>query len=338
MNKIVMILSLLYVCNVNANNWVEKQWGLSTVNWELYSPRNEVIVAVIDTGIDVNHVGLKDSLWVNDKEIPNNGVDDDKNGFIDDIHGWDFVSNNNTVDDNHGHGTHVAGIIGAKQNNGVGIFGIAPNVKIMVLKYFDPRKPGNNLANTIKAINYAIDNGADIINYSGGGLEYSRPEYNAIKRARDKGIIYVAAAGNERCNSDFNKYYPADYELDNIISVTAVNPQKRVLSSANYGVLTVDIAAPGENIYSTLPGNYYGHMTGTSQATPYVTGTIALIKGMYGDVGNTEIRQAILMSGNKLDQLSGKTINGRLLDVNKAIEYIRMIRLIKTYDKTKSIS
>ena len=312
---------------------ISQAWGLKKADaaraWTLTKGSRNVVVAVIDTGLDINHEDLKGNLWVNpgesgqdslgrDKRL--NGIDDDKNGFIDDIHGWNFVANNAKLADNHGHGTHIAGILGAEANNGKGIVGIAPEVSIMVLKYFDPQSPGSdNLKNTIKSIYYAANNGAQIINYSGGGLEYSQEEHDAVAYARKKGILFVAAAGNERANSDKIPYYPADYGLDNIISVTAFNPSQEVLSSSNWGVDSVDIAAPGQNILSTLPGNSYGFMTGTSQATAFVTGAASLVMSHKTSFKYNDVKKYILASGDALSSLADKTKTSRKLNLYKAL-------------------
>ncbi|MCB0377675.1 MAG: S8 family serine peptidase [Bdellovibrionales bacterium] len=311
---------------------MHKKWGLAKTDaldaWQLTTGSREIIVAVVDTGIDIEHPDLKNNLWVNpgesgkDKHGRNkatNGVDDDGNGFIDDVHGWNFVHSNNYLKDNHGHGTHIAGIVGAEGGNNYGVTGVAPKVSLMILKYFDPQSPGNNLVNTIKAFDYAIKMNAHIINYSGGGMEFSQPEFRAVQRAEQKGILFVAAAGNERSNSDYKKYYPADYDLDNIISVTAINPTLRVLSSSNYGVKTVDIAAPGENIYSTLPGGTFGTMTGTSQATAFVSGVAALLMAHNRDFDAKAVKKYILRTGDNLEWLKSKTNTSKKLNIFRSL-------------------
>jgi len=311
---------------------ISKNWGLKVSDAlkarGITEGSKKVIVAVIDTGIDANHTDLKNNLWTNPGETgldakgvdkSANGIDDDKNGFIDDVHGWNFVNNSNRIDDNHGHGTHIAGIIGAEGGNNFGITGIASKVSLMVLKYYDPRYPSNNLDNTIKALKYATAMNAQIINYSGGGLDYSQPEYEAIRTARSKGILMIAAAGNEHSNSDQRKYYPANYDLDNIISVTAINPQLQVLSSSNYGVQTVDIAAPGEDIYSTLPGNVFGTLTGTSQATAFVTGLAVLVKANNSEFNYSSVKNYILKTGDDYPWLRSKTGTSKKLNIYKAL-------------------
>lgn len=312
---------------------IAQAWGLKKSDaaraWNLTKGSREIIVAVIDTGLDIKHEDIHQNVWKNPGETgvdakgkskENNKVDDDKNGFVDDVHGWNFVSNNNNLSDNHGHGTHITGIIAAGANNNKGIVGIAPEVSIMTLKYFDPLSPGtDNLRNTVKSIQYAVKMGAHIINYSGGGLEFSQEEFQAVSEARKKGILFVAAAGNERSNSDKIPYYPADYDLDNIISVTAFNPSQEVLSSSNWGVETVHIAAPGQNVISTLPGNSYGFMTGTSQATAFVTGGAALIMSHKVGFKYDDTKKYILSTGDALASLQDKTKTSRKLNLYKAL-------------------
>lgn len=313
---------------------IKQAWGLKKSDaaraWSVTQGSADTIIAVIDTGIDEFHEDLKTNLWTNPGESgkddkgrdkASNGIDDDGNGFVDDVHGWNFVSNNNQLEDNHGHGTHIAGIIGAEAGNKKGISGISPKVGLMILKYFDPKVPNtDNLKNTIASIKYAVKMGAHVINYSGGGTDYSQDEHDAVAEAEKKGILFVAAAGNERSNSDQHHYYPADYNLKNIISVTAIDPTTEVLSSSNYGVNTVDIAAPGQNILSCLPHNSYGLMTGTSQATAFVSGAAALVishKGQYFNAA--EIKKYILATGDTANSLITKTRTSRQLNLFKSL-------------------
>ena len=315
---------------------MNQKWGLSQMEtqkaWAISQGSKKIKIAVIDTGVDVHHEDLKDNIWTNPGETgldskgknkATNGIDDDGNGFVDDIHGWNFVNNNTNLTDNHGHGTHISGIIGALGGNGKGVSGISPLVSLMVLKYYDPSAQGkNNLKNTIKSIHYAIDNGAHIINYSGGGLEFSLEEKKAIEKARTRGILVVAAAGNEYSNSDIKKYYPADYNLDNIISVTAVNHKTEVLPSSNFGISTVDIGAPGKNIYSTFTKNRYGTMTGTSQATAFVSGVAALILAHHTDYRPYQIAKYLKNTGDIVEPLKGKTRFKRRLNSYRALSII----------------
>jgi subtilisin family serine protease len=280
--------------------------------WLLNQGSKDIVVAVIDTGAETLHPSLQENLWTNPgetglddlgKDKSKNGVDDDGNGFIDDIHGWNFADNNNDLSDLHGHGTHVAGIIQS----------IAPKINLMILKYYDPKSNGeDNLANTVKAIRYATQMGARIINYSGGGTTKYPAEEDAIRQAQQQGILFVAAAGNEKSNSDIFGFYPADYGLSNIISVTAIDENHRVLPSSNYGRHSVDIAAPGKNIVSSLPGGKFGRMTGTSQATAFVSGTAALLmaedNAKFLDKGDPKrLILQLTRSGNNNEFLIGKT-------------------------------
>lgn len=318
-----------------ADPLLSQKWGINQTDtrkaWELHKAIGDrrIVVAIIDTGADINHPDLTNNLWVNPGETgidangrnkATNGVDDDGNDFIDDVHGWNFVSGNNDLKDNHGHGTHIAGIVGAEGGNNIGISGMAPRVSLMILKYFDPAAPAlNNLSNTVRAIQYAVRMNANIINYSGGGLERSTAEFNAIKEAQQKGILFVAAAGNEKSNSDVKGYFPADYDLDNIISVTAIDQKDDVLPSSNYGKTTVDIAAPGLDIISTLPNNRYGHMTGTSQATAYVTGVATLIMAKFKDFQAADVIRHITETGDYEPKLSTKTHFAKRLNTYRAL-------------------
>lgn len=247
--------------------------------------QDDIVVAIIDTGIDVNHPLIKDHLWVS----PSGG-----------LHGWNFSSNNSDIEDNHGHGTHIAGIILRK----------APSkrIKFMVLKYYDPMKTGeDNLTASIEAIKYATKMKADIINYSGGGDLKSPLEEAAIRDAQKQGIVFVAAAGNEGRNTDRVGYFPAGYRLSNIISVAATDSRQRLLASSNYGSESVDIAAPGKNVYSSLPGGKYGFMSGTSQATACVTGLVAaLMVRTEKTLSPEDIKRVLVKAATKDRQLAKK--------------------------------
>lgn len=247
--------------------------------WDVTTGDSSVVVAVIDTGVDYNHEDLKNNIWTNAGEIPNNNIDDDKNDYIDDYYGWDFCNDDNDPMDDHDHGTHVSGTIGAIGNNSTGVAGVNWNVKIMPLKCFD--ECGSNLtSSTIEAIIYSKKMGARISSNSWGGPNYSRALYEAIEDFGNSGGIFVAAAGNDGMNNDDTPNYPSNYELSNIIAVAATDRNDNLASWSNYGAASVDIAAPGVDILSTVI-NDYDLYSGTSMATPHVAGAVALISAKY---------------------------------------------------------
>lgn len=302
-----------------------KNWGLmnsvgdshihALEAWKLEEGSRDIVVAVIDTGIDPTHPDIKPNLWK------------DKNTGV---YGWDFVTNKPNPIDDHSHGTHVAGIMGAALNAKAGISGVARRVSIMAVKYYSDKNSGaENLKNSIKALNWAIDHGANVINYSGGGPEYSSEEFTALKRARDKGILLVAAAGNERQNTDLvaNYYYPCAYRLDNIICVAAINIRNEILSSSNWGKARVDVAAPGENILSTVPGGKYKHMTGTSQATAFVSGLAALMLSKDRTLKPEQIRDLVRSSADKIASLKERVYSGGKVNAHAALAALERSRV-----------
>lgn len=246
---------------------------------------SSVVIAVIDTGLDTHHKSLTENIWTNSGETgidnlgrdkSNNGLDDDDNGFVDDVHGWNFSDNNNDLSDQHGHGTHIGGIILKEFQKRRALGPSAPSARLMILKYYNPKsKDADNVLNSTKAIEYANKMQAQIINYSGGGSQQFQKEFQAIEQSNKQNILFIAAAGNNNSNTDEAKYYPANYPLSNIISVAATDHNGQLVSFSNYGPNSIDLAAPGKLIYSTLPNNSFGFMSGTSQSTAYVTGVAA---------------------------------------------------------------
>lgn len=301
-----------------------KNWGLintkarSHINaveaWKLSEGSSDVLVAVIDTGVDPNHKDLAKNIWRDPKRTDRA------------IFGWNFVNDTpNPIDDND-HGTHVSGIIGAVADLRAGVSGVAHHVSIMAVKYYADFNSGPvNLKNTVRAINYAVENGARVINYSGGGPQFSEDEYLALKKAEAKGILVVTAAGNEHQNTDLtdNYYYPAAYRLSNTISVAATDIRNQLLPSSNWGRKGVDVAAPGENIYSTLPGGRYGYMTGTSQATAFVTGTAALLLAKNPKLTPKQIKEIIMTSVDRVPALDGKIATGGRINAYSALLALR---------------
>lgn len=269
----------------------------------------QVKVAVVDTGVDYTHPELAPYMWHSNETLDQ--VDNDQNGYVDDEVGYDFTHSYRLPFDTHGHGTHIAGtIVGVVQGKITYEIGsdssavtplttCQPDVKIMALKYYDNNGLGyNNLTNTVKALEYAIENGADIINYSGGGPDPSESEKRALLKAQRLGILVVAAAGNDGRNNDRRPYFPASYEMNNIISVGASNKLGKLIASSNFG-LTVDVAAPGLMLMSTLPNGKFGTMTGTSQATSYVSGLAAVIMSLDAHSTALSVKEAILMTAIK---------------------------------------
>lgn len=276
-----------------------------------YGTSSSVVVAVIDTGVDYTHTDLASNIWTNTREIAGNGLDDDRNGYTDDIRGWNFVSDNNNPADDNGHGTHVAGTIGAVGNNGIGISGIAWSVKVMALKFMDSTGSGN-LSDAVAAIDYARVNGAKIINASWGGGGFSSALQSAITRFQNAGGIFVAAAGNEGSNNVTTASYPANYA--GVVSVAASTSTGSLASFSNFGT-NVDIVAPGQNILSTIPGNRYASYSGTSMASPHVAGALALLWGQSPALTATQL--VTLVMNNTDAVLTDRTQYGRL-NVGKA--------------------
>ncbi|MFM8926130.1 MAG: S8 family peptidase, partial [Microcystis panniformis] len=244
--------------------------------WDIQTGNPNLVIGVIDTGVDYNHPDLASNIWTNPGEIAGDGIDNDGNGYIDDIHGWDFAYNDNDPSDVHGHGTHISGTIAGKGNNGVGVTGVAWNAKIMPLKFLNDQGSGST-SNAILAINYATAKGVKLTNNSWGGGVYSQALYDAINAAGQAGALFIAAAGNDAKNTDTSPSYPASYDLPNIISVASTTRTDALSSFSNYGLTSVDLGAPGSDIYSLAPGGGYATLSGTSMASPHVTGAAALL-------------------------------------------------------------
>lgn len=283
----------------------------------------ETIVAIIDTGVDIEHEELKDSIWTNKDEIPNNGIDDDHNGYIDDIHGWNYADNNNQVyvspKDDH-HGTHCAGTIVANAENGIGVAGIAysKNIKIMVLKVFGNSTQISREETVAKAIQYAEDKGAVICNLS---LSYNVENKEVSQAMQNSKMLFIAAAGNNGYDLETFPLYPAGYEFENIISVANLTSAGKLYSKSNYGDKEVDLAAPGSYVLSTTPENTYSYMSGTSMAAPMVTGAAAMIYSHYPSITPAQVKELILRTVRPLESLKGKCVTGGMLDLGAAMQY-----------------
>ena len=282
--------------------------------WSRAIGSRDVIVAVIDTGIDYNHVDLKENMWVNIGEIPTNGVDDDGNGFVDDVYGYDFFNENGDPADDHGHGTHVAGTIGAVGNNRVGVVGVNWRVRLMALKFLGAGGFGF-YSDAIRAIQYAWMNGAKISNNSWGGYGFSQGLYDAIAAARNANHLFCASAGNDANDNDgVFPAYPASFDLDNIISVGASDHSDAMTYFSNYGKNSVDLFAPGSGIYSTGLNNTYETHDGTSMAAPHVAGTAALMLSINPDISYAVLKQMILDGADQRTNFTDYCVSGGRLN------------------------
>lgn len=299
----------------------------ATMAWETSTGSKDIKVGLIDSGIDYNHPDLKNNIWSNPGEIgldengkskAHNGIDDDNNGYVDDWHGWDFIDSDNDPMDGHSHGTHCAGIIGAEGNNQEGVVGVNWNVSMVPLKVFS--NSGYTTTEALaEAIHYSTMIGVDLTSNSWGGGAASPIIRAAIEEAQDAGIIFVAAAGNSSVDNDQEPHYPSSYEYENIISVASTDYDDKLSTFSNYGKVSVDVAAPGTDIYSTVPDGGYAYKSGTSMATPYVSGVAALIKSRYPDIHFSQLKQRVLNASTNLANLKDKVFAGRVNAMN-AIE------------------
>jgi len=290
--------------------------------WTVTTGTARTIVAVIDTGVDYNHADLARNMWRNPREIAGNNWDDDGNGFVDDIYGANFVANNGNPMDDGGHGTHVAGIIGAAGNNGVGVTGVAWTTQIMALRFMSANS-GGYTSDAVRAMDYAIANGAKILNLSWGGGTLYQPLQDAIARARNAGVIVVAAAGNNGSNNDSTTFYPASYigTYNNMVTVAATDSSDRLATYSNFGANSVTIAAPGTNIHNTLYGGGYGLKSGTSMAAPFISGSLALLWDLHPTWSYQQIIAKMKASVDPLSSLAGKTLTGGRIDLAKLLDY-----------------
>jgi len=328
------------ISNLPNDPYLKNQWSVSKTNldklWDNNTDCSDVVIAVADTGVDFTHEDLQNNINTNIKETCNNSLDDDNNGYIDDCIGWDFFYDDNDPIDGHGHGTHVAGIIGAVGNNDKGVSGVCWNAKIMPVKVLDDSGGGNE-SDVADGIIYAVDNGAKVINLS---LEanFSLPKiYSAIDYAEEQGVIVVVAAGNEGYNIDDQYIYPAAYskDFDNLISVGNSNQDDKVGTRSNYGSILVDIFAPGEDIYSTWINNRYEYETGTSMATPFITGLIAhFLSVNLGIKDPFLVKAQVIKSAEETFQLYGKTISGGRVDASKILDINYKPSIIKIFPES----
>ena len=314
--------------------------------WDVTTGSRGVVVGVVDEGLDIGHTDLRDNLWRNPGEIPNNNLDDDGNGYADDVNGWDFFHDDRTVFDNpsgasginapDSHGTHVAGIVGATGNNGQGIAGVNWQVSLMSLKVLGPDNENaapSSVLVTVRAYAYArrvreqyqTSGGAlganlRVLNNSYGGIGRSQAEQDAIAELGAAGILFVAAAGNDGESDDQSPVYPAGYDLPNLINVAWSEPGDSIAFSSNFGPRTAHLSAPGTSILSTTPGNTYAYASGTSMAAPHVSGAAALLCAARPDLSVAKLRAVLLFGGDAVVAQAPKTVTGRRLNINGALQ------------------
>lgn len=287
--------------------------------WSITTGSRDVLVGVIDTGINYRHPDLVNNMWVNEAEASGvTGVDDDGNGYVDDIHGYNFVANTGDPMDDNGHGTHCAGTIGAEGNNGIGVVGVAWKVSLMGIKFLDANGSGT-LNNAIKALDYATKSKAVILSNSWGGNIRSELLQQAVERTYQAGQLFIAAAGNDSSDNDTGNSVPAGYTFDNIVSVAAIDNRGNMAYFSNYGAKTVHVAAPGVAVYSTSKGSSYESLSGTSMATPHVSGLAALLMAQNPSWTYKDAKTRIVSTARPLASLRGRTISGGAVDAYYAL-------------------
>ncbi|WP_269537888.1 S8 family serine peptidase [Cerasicoccus fimbriatus] len=285
----------------------------STEAWDMLNHADDVVVAVIDSGIDHLHEDLAANMWTNTGEIEGNGIDDDENGLIDDYHGYDFANDDGDPMDDNQHGTHCAGIIAAVGNNGVGVSGVAWRTKLMGLKFLSASGSGS-LSDALNSIYYAAFMGADITSNSWGALGSVHPLISEYIAMTD--TPFIASAGNDGLDTDINSHIPTSSEEPNIIAVGAHTASDNLAYYSNYGLETVDLSAPGSSILSTLPSNRYGYLSGTSMAAPQVAGCVALMMQLRPELTTAEIKAMLLATVTPVTYLEGKAVSGGRVNLN----------------------
>lgn len=309
-----------------------RTYGMNSMSmpqaWDTSVGSKAVVVGVIDTGIDYNHPDLAANYWANPGEQgldvdgndkSTNGLDDDLNGYVDDHRGWDFINGDNDPMDGNGHGTHCAGTIGAVGNNEVGVAGVNWDVSLVGLKIFSDA--GSTTIEAItEAIEYSTTIGVDVTNNSWGGGAPSETIKAAIVEAGDAGILFIAAAGNSSSNNDNTGNFPSNYKLPNIIAVAATDSSDRLASFSSYGKKSVHVAAPGVQVYSTRPRNRYQNLSGTSMATPHITGLVAFIKSVFPEESMFRVKSRVIYTGDDVPGLKSKVITGKRANGLNAIQ------------------
>ena len=292
--------------------------------WSITTGGKDVVVGVIDTGVDHSHSDLTANMWINPNEIAGDGIDNDGNGYIDDVHGINAITNVGDPMDDQGHGTHVSGTIGAAGNNNNGVVGVNHEAAIVGCKFLDASGSGST-SDAIKCIDYMVslkNAGVNVrvLNNSWGGGGFSQALADAITASEQADILFVAAAGNDAVDNDQNPHYPSNYEHESVLSVASTDRNDNMSDFSQWGLTSVDLGAPGSAILSTVPGNGYATYSGTSMATPHVAGVAALVLSLNPDLSTSELKQLLMDSGDDNAQLAGKTVSGKRLNANQALE------------------
>ena len=289
--------------------------------WEYNLGAPSVIVAVIDSGIRRTHQDLIANLWTNENEIAGNGLDDDFDGYIDDVHGINAIEGTGDPNDDNGHGTHVAGILAARGNNALGVVGVAWEAQIMALKFLDADGNGST-SDAISCINYAVAHGAKVINASWGGPDRSRAFERALNQLASAGVVFVAAAGNDGVDLATTLFYPAAFKAGGMITVAATTRTDALASYSNYGATEVDVAAPGSAIWSCWNSSdaSYVQASGTSMATPIVAGIVAHLRYLMPGASVAEIIDLVKTTTDPLPALAGKTVSGGRVNLWQALK------------------
>ena len=293
----------------------------ATTAWSVTTGDDDVVIAVLDSGVDYNHQDLANNIWTRPDNTPE--YVDDAAGTIQDLHGYNAIDNSADPMDDNGHGTHCAGIIGAEGGNDIGITGVNWKIRIMPLKFMNAGGFGTT-KDAIEAINYVIDRrtkgvNVRVISASWGSTNKSRALEEVIKKAYDAGILFVAAAGNATTDNDRRPHYPSSFNVGNVISVAALDRNDQLASFSNYGVKSVAIAAPGVDILSTWLGDEYEEKSGTSMATPVIAGVAGLIAANEPRISVDELRKRIVSSVDKIDALKNKITSGGRINAAKAL-------------------
>jgi len=297
-------------------------WALERIHapqaWMHRTSTDDVVVAVLDSGVDITHPDLKGNLWVNPGEIPANGIDDDRNGWVDDIHGYDSHHEKVEVQDQVGHGTYLAGIIGAVGNNGIGTTGVAWKTRLMVIRGDDHRRM--SWTGAVKGGYYARDNGAKVVNASWGTYSATGGIREMLRDLEDSGVMVVNAVGNNANNVDIeNRAYPAGFATSNLIVVSAFHPSEKLVHYADFGPKYVHLAAPGWGNPTTILGGKYGTQAGCSVAAPYVTAAVALVWAEHPEWTHHQVREQILSTVDRVPALAGKVATGGVLNLARAL-------------------